>query len=61
MSDIEGLFDMSEADEKSLSEATKENSLQSGTSAQVTVPQEENAEGAPKPIIVLPVAHQYSA
>lgn len=57
----EGLFDMSEADDKSSTEETKENLLQSGTIPQVAVPQTENVEGAEKPMIILPVAHQYSA
>lgn len=52
---------MSEADDKSSATETKENLLQSGMSVQVAVPQTENAEEPMKPIIVLPVAHQYSA
>jgi hypothetical protein len=58
---MEGLFDMSEADDKSSNEEKKENSLQSGMNAQVAVVEPENIEEANKPKIVLPIAHQYSA
>ena len=52
---------MSEADDKSSTEEKTESLLQSGMSVQVVVPEGENVERADKPIIVLPVAHQYSA
>lgn len=58
---MEGLFDMSEADNKSSTDEKKDSLLQSGTSAQVAVPEAENVEVVSQPIIVLPVAHQYSA
>jgi len=52
---------MSEADDKSSIEEKKDHLLQSGTSGQVAVPEAEIVEGTNTPIIVLPVAHQYSA
>ncbi len=52
---------MSDADDKSSTAETTEPLLLSGLSGQVVVPQEENVEEPMKPIIVLPVAHQYSA
>ncbi|MFA7306308.1 MAG: hypothetical protein WC026_06495 [Hyphomicrobium sp.] len=58
---MEGLFDMSDADDKSSPAETTETRLQSGTSGQVAVTEAENVEEPMKPIIVLPVAHQYSA
>ncbi|AGK56722.1 hypothetical protein HYPDE_25188 [Hyphomicrobium denitrificans 1NES1] len=58
---MEGLFDMSEADDKSSDEEKKESLVQSEMTAQVAVPEAENVEKADKPTIVLPVAHQYSA
>ena len=58
---MEGLFDMSEADDKSSPEEKTENLLQSGMNVQAAVPEGENVDRVDKPIIVLPVAHQYSA
>ena len=58
---MEGLFDMSEADDKSSNEDKKENLLQSGTNPQVVAVEPENIEEANKPKLVLPIAHQYSA
>lgn len=52
---------MSEADDKSSPEEKTENLLQSGMSVQAAVPEGENVDRVDKPIIVLPVAHQYSA
>jgi hypothetical protein len=58
---MEGLFDMSDADDKSSTAETTETLLQSGTSGQVAVAEAENVEEPMKPIIVFPIAHQYSA
>ena len=52
---------MSDADDKSSTAETTETLLQSGTSGQVAVAEAENVEEPMKPIIVLPIAHQYSA
>jgi len=52
---------MSDADDKSSTAETNESLLQSATSGQVVVPETENIEGPMKPIVVMPVAHQYSA